>query len=108
MRFLSTAITKQAEDISYQVTIKLLEDFATVAQGKEELIELLVYNYLLNIDETAKYSDFVISEGMCKIYRNSLSLHSNIASVYILIRSTARPHYETIPLKVEKKMPRQY
>ena len=45
--------------------MKLDEDFMSVAFGQEHLIELLVYNYLLDIDETAKYSDFSITEGLC-------------------------------------------
>jgi len=55
--------TRQDEDVSYNVTLKLDESYDSVADGKEELIEALVYNYLLDIDETARYSDFSITRG---------------------------------------------
>ena len=57
-------MTRQSEDVSYNVTLRLEQDYDSVADGKEHLIEALVYNYLLDIDETARYSDFSISRGI--------------------------------------------
>lgn len=56
-------MTRQDGDVSYNVSLKLDLNYDSVADGKEALIEALVYNYLLDIDETARYDNFEISRG---------------------------------------------
>lgn len=56
-------MTQQDGDVSYNVSLKLDLNYDTVADGKEDLIEALVYNYLLDIDETARYDNFEVSRG---------------------------------------------
>lgn len=56
-------MTQQDGDVSYNVSLKLDLNYDSVADGKEDLIEALVYNYLLDIDETARYDNFEVSRG---------------------------------------------
>ena len=38
-------------------------DYDMYAAGKEDIIEAAVFNFLQNIDNTARYHDFAITRG---------------------------------------------
>lgn len=54
----------QREDVQYKFGIRLLSDYTTYAKGKEDIVEASVYNLLQTYDDTIRYHDFAITEGM--------------------------------------------
>lgn len=56
-------VTMQDEEVSYKFSLRFNADYSMYAEDQEDIVEASVYNFLLSIDDSARYHDFSISEG---------------------------------------------
>jgi len=56
-------VAMQDEEVSYKFSLRFNADYSMYAEDQEDIVEASVYNFLLSIDDSARYHDFSISEG---------------------------------------------